>query len=72
MQRPIPANLRRLFQLVLAGLALLLLTACPGGAKSGGGWGNAPDFSFVKADGSVGHLYDYAGQPMVVNFWDDG
>lgn len=32
-------------------------------------WGDAPDFSMTTFDGEVLHLSDYAGQPMLLNFW---
>jgi hypothetical protein len=67
--------------MTLALLGLLLLAACPadykkdaggaGGASgSGKSWGNAPDFNFTLASsGQSAKLSDYAGQPVVVNFW---
>ena len=29
----------------------------------------APDFTVYDADGNEVHLYDYAGKPVVLNFW---
>lgn len=38
-------------------------------SAAGATWGNAPDFSYTTFDGATGKLSDFAGQPVVINFW---
>jgi len=41
-----------------------------GGQTQASGWtGNARDFAFSGYNGADGRLSDFAGKPVVVNFW---
>lgn len=48
-------------------------TSSSGGGSTGGGtsanWGSAPDLTFTDYDGVSHKLSDYAGEPVVINFW---
>ena len=45
-------------------------TAAAGGNAAAGAWtGDAMDFSYTSFAGASGNASDYAGTPLVVNFW---
>jgi cytochrome oxidase Cu insertion factor (SCO1/SenC/PrrC family) len=45
-------------------------TPASGGSTQASGWtGDAKDFTFAGYNGSTGQLSDFAGKPLVVNFW---
>lgn len=46
-------------------------TSTAGGATTAnaGGWGNAPDFSYMPFDGGQNRISEHLGKPLVVNFW---
>jgi thiol-disulfide isomerase/thioredoxin len=55
-------------------VSLLLIAACSclilGGCKAKGKWtGDAKDFAYQSFDGKEGRISDFAGKPLVVNFW---
>jgi cytochrome oxidase Cu insertion factor (SCO1/SenC/PrrC family) len=65
--------------LILAGLVVLATSAgciqsgnkeAKGNAAVTGSWtGNAKDFTYTTFAGSSGKASDFAGKPLVVNFW---
>ena len=79
------SDLKRIgWKLSLLALALLLtlsLVACAHGqneeygkeqSTAGAGaeqWGSAPDFMVLDAESKAVYLSDFAGKPIVVNFW---
>lgn len=44
-------------------------SASSASAANTGGWGNAPDFSYMPFDGGQYKISEQLGKPLVVNFW---
>ncbi len=55
--------MKKIFVLLLA-LMLVFLAGCNQEVE----W-NLPDFAVYNSEGKEVHLSDYAGQPIIVNFW---
>ena len=55
--------------LAVAMLLTLTAVACQSSAPDAQEWGSAPDFSVMNAEGETVQLSDFAGKPVVINFW---
>ena len=48
-------------------------TSAGGSTTAAGGWtGDAKDFSFTSFSGAMANASDFAGKPLVINFWSMG
>ncbi len=63
-------RIRLILSAVLIGmLSMSAAGAAADVASADAGWGNAPDFTMTTFEGKEVHLSDYAGKPLILNFW---